>query len=655
MRAFRRRREGVRWSGRAGHGLAKYRAKEPRVSGRSSKAGTVVIIAALGVVFGDIGTSPLYAFRQCFSNVLHLAPTHDNVLGVVSLILWSLILIVFVRYIGLVMRVAHDGEGGILALLAFVLPPVRRGVPPKATWLTFLILLGAGMLFGDGVITPAVSVLSSVEGLSVATSAAQPFVVPIAVGVLIGLFAFQKRGTAKIGAIFGPIMILWFATIAALGAAGIVKHPSVLWAFNPLYVGRFFEHHGFAGVAIFGAVVLCVSGVEALYADLSHFGHRPIALAWSIFVFPALALNYVGQGALVLVDPSALENPFYRLVPTPLLYAVVVIATAATIIASQALISGVFTLAKQAIALGFVPRTRVIYTSILHQGQVYVPLLNVVLAVACIILVVTFRSSTRLADAYGLAVAVTMVVTSIAYIDVVRRKFRWGWFKTGISTFPFLAVELLFVLGSFRKLLEGAWIPVAISVAVFLIASSWRWGRRRVAIAYAKQSESVERFLKEVKGRLGTPLQGTAVFLTADPEGVPFVLRHHWAHSHSIDERVVLLTILPANDPYVPDEKRVRIEQLAPSLVRVTALFGFMERLRIASIVEACKAGGLEIGGPDTTYYVADPLIVPSKQPWWNVVQRNLYIFLKRNARPITSSLGIPADALAKLGLEVKL
>lgn len=625
------------------------------MSGRTPKAGALVIIAALGVVFGDIGTSPLYAFRQCFTNVLHLAPTHDNILGVLSLILWALILIVFVRYIGLVMRVAHDGEGGILALLAFVLPPVKRGIPPRATWLTFLILLGAGMLFGDGVITPAVSVLSSVEGLSVATPAAQPFVVPIAVVVLIALFAFQKRGTAKIGAIFGPIMILWFATIAALGAAGVVKHPSVLWAFDPRYVGRFFEHHGFAGIAIFGAIVLCVSGVEALYADLSHFGHRPIAMAWTIFVFPALALNYIGQGALVLVDPAALENPFYRLVPTALLYAVVIIATAATIIASQALISGVFTLAKQAIALGFIPRTRVIYTSILHQGQVYVPLLNAVLAVACVLLVITFRSSTRLADAYGLAVAVTMVVTSIAYVDVVRRKFGWGWLKASISTFPFLAVELLFVLGSLRKILEGAWIPVAISIVVFVIASTWRSGRRRVAQAYVAQSEPVEQFLEDVKGRLGTPLQGTAVFLTADPEGVPFVLRHHWARTHSIDERVVLLTILPANDPYVADAKRVHLERLSHSLIRITARFGFMEKLSIAAIVSACKTAGLEIGGQDTTYYAADPLIVPAKERPWNMLRRNLYVFLKRNARPVTSSLGIPADALAKLGLEVEL
>ncbi|MFY9665792.1 MAG: KUP/HAK/KT family potassium transporter, partial [Candidatus Cybelea sp.] len=301
-------------------------------------------LGALGIVFGDIGTSPLYAFRQCFVGLLHVVPTHDNVLGLLSLVLWSLILIVFVRYIGMVMQLAHDGEGGILALLAFVLPPVKRGVPPRATWLSFLVILGAGMLFGDGIITPAVSVLSSVEGLAVATSDAQPYIVPIAVGILLALFLVQSRGTARIGSIFGPIMLVWFVAIAMLGLRGIAKYPGALEAFNPLYIVRFFAHHGFAGLAVFGAIVLCVSGVEALYADMSHFGRAPIAVAWTVVVFPALVINYIGQGALVLAEPESLANPFYFLTPRWALYPIVAIATAATIIASQALISGIFTL-----------------------------------------------------------------------------------------------------------------------------------------------------------------------------------------------------------------------------------------------------------------------------------------------------------------------
>ncbi len=622
---------------------------------RPQAASATLALAALGVVFGDIGTSPLYAFRQCFTNFLRLTPTHDNVLGLLSLIVWSLILIVFVRYIGMVMRIAHDGEGGILALLAFVLPPVVRGIPPKATWLTFLIILGAGMLFGDGVITPAVSVLSSVEGLSVATSALQPFVVPIAVGVLAALFLVQRRGTQRIGAIFGPVMLLWFLTIAALGVFGILKYPKVLAAIDPVYVVWFFAHHGVAAIGIFGAIVLCVSGVEALYADMSHFGRSPIALAWSAVVFPALALNYAGQSALVLTDPNALGNPFYKLVPGVALYAVVGIATAATIIASQALISGVFTLAKQAIHLGFIPRTRVIYTSIVHRGQVYVPMLNGILAVVTIALVLGFRSSERLANAYGLAVAATMVVTSIAYYVVVREKFGWSTFKATLATAPFLFIELLFVAGSLPKVFEGGWIPLAISAIVFAIASTWRSGRRHVAQSLVEQSEPVKQFLAEVGGRLGTPLHGTAVFLTADPEGVPFVLRHHWARTHSVDERIILLTILPSNDPYVSGEDRVRIERLAPSLIRITARFGFMERLDIRPVVTGCSNAGLHLDDDDTTYYASDPLIVPNGRGQWKAWKRNLYVFLKRNARPMTSTLGIPADALAKLGLEVRM
>lgn len=620
---------------------------------RHAGSPAALALAAVGVVFGDIGTSPLYAFRQCFAGPLHIEPTHDNVLGLLSLVLWSLICIVFVRYIGMVMRVAHDGEGGILALLAFVLPPAKRGVPPKATWLTFLILIGAGMLFGDGVITPAVSVLSSVEGLKVATSAAQPFVVPITVGVLAGLFLLQSRGTHRIGLIFGPVMVVWFLTIAALGGYGIALHPSVLWAINPTYIVLFFAHHGIAGVAVFGAIVLCVSGVEALYADMSHFGRKPIALAWSFLVFPALALNYLGQGGLVLAQPGAIDNPFYGLAPPILLYAVVAVATAATIIASQALISGVFTMTKQAIQLGFIPRFRIVYTSAINKGQVFVPALNAILAILCIALVLGFRSSERLANAYGLAVAVTMVVTSIAYYVVVRERFGWSVLKASVATAPFLLIELLFVGGSLQKILEGGWIPLLISFVVFVIASTWRSGRRAVAISNAEQSIPVERFLADVKGRLGTPYNGTAVFLTADSEDVPFVLRHHWARTHSVDERIVLLSIEPSNDPYVPEDQRVQVDHLSDHLVRVIARFGFMEKLGIAPIVRACVAFGLGLDAADTTYYVAAPVIVPGRRGLWNAWRRMLYVFLKNNSRPITATLGLPPEQLASLGLEV--
>jgi KUP system potassium uptake protein len=612
-------------------------------------------LGALGIVFGDIGTSPLYAFRQSFVGLLRVAPTHDNVLGLLSLVLWSLILIVFVRYIGMVMRLAHGGEGGILALLAFVLPPVKRGVPPKAGWLTFLVILGAGMLFGDGIITPAVSVLSSVEGLGVATSDAQPYIVPIAVGILIALFLVQSRGTGRIGSIFGPIMLAWFAVIGFLGLLGIAKYPAALQAFNPLYIVRFFAHHGFVGLAVFGAIVLCVSGVEALYADMSHFGRVPIAAAWTAVVFPALVANYIGQGALVLAEPATLANPFYLLTPRWALYPVVAIATAATIIASQALISGVFTLTKQGISLGFIPRMRVIYTSVAHRGQVYVPFVNRLLVIICIALVLTFQSSARLANAYGLAVAGTMVVTSIAYFEVVRVRFRWSLTAALLATLPFLALEALFVIGSLPKVLEGGWIPLVVSAVIFVVAGAWRAGRRRVAIVQLEQSQPVGSFLHDVKGRLGVPYQGTAVFLTGDPEGIPFVLRHHWARTHSVDEKIVLLTIIPSTDPYVSGERRVTIECLSEALVRVTASFGFMERLDIARITHACASAGLHIGGADTTYYSADPHIVPVGRGIFRAFWRSIYVVLRRNARSVTSTLGIPADAHARLGVEVSM
>jgi KUP system potassium uptake protein len=612
-------------------------------------------LGALGIVFGDIGTSPLYAFRQSFVGLLRVAPSHDNVLGLLSLVLWSLILIVFVRYIGMVMRLAHGGEGGILALLAFVLPAVKRGVPPQASWLTFLVILGAGMLFGDGIITPAVSVLSSVEGLGVATSDARPYIVPIAVGILIALFLVQSRGTGRIGSIFGPIMLAWFAVIGFLGLLGIAKYPAALQAFNPLYIARFFAHHGFAGLAVFGAIVLCVSGVEALYADMSHFGRVPIAAAWTVVVFPALVLNYIGQGALVLAAPESLANPFYLLAPRWALYPVVAIATVATIIASQALISGVFTLTKQGISLGFIPRMRVIYTSVAHRGQVYVPFVSRLLVIICIALVLTFQSSARLANAYGLAVAGTMVVTSIAYFEVVRVRFRWSLTAALLTTLPFLALEALFVIGSLPKVLEGGWIPLVVSAVIFVIAGAWRAGRRRVAIVQLEQSQPVRSFLRDVKGRLGVPYQGTAVFLTGDPEGIPFVLRHHWARTHSIDEKIVLLTIIPSTEPYVSGEQRVTVECLSEGLVRVTASFGFMERLNLARITHACASAGLHIGGDDTTYYSADPHIVPVGRGIFRAFWRGIYVVLRRNARSVTSTLGIPADAHARLGVEVSM
>lgn len=382
---------------------------------------------------------------------------------------------------------------------------------------------------------------------------------------------------------------------------------------------------------------------------------RQIALAWTVVVFPALALNYVGQGALLLSDPKALDNPFYLLAPHAVLYSVVAIATVATIIASQALISGVFTMTKQGISLGFIPRMRVIFTSVAHRGQVYVPFINRVLAVACIALVLAFQNSTRLANAYGLAVAGTMIVTSVAYFEVVRAKLRWSLPVALFATTPFLALEVLFVLGGLPKVLEGGWIPLVISAAVFVIASTWRAGRRRVAQVQLEQSQPVEEFLRDMHGRLGQKYHGTAVFLTGDPEGIPFVLCHHWARTHSIDEKIVLMTLIPTTEPYVATEERVHLEWLSPALIRVTARFGFMERIDIERIVNGCARQGFQLDGADTTYYSADPHIVPRARGIFRAGRRGLYVILRRNARTVTSTLGIPPNAHAKLGIEVSM
>lgn len=609
-------------------------------------------LAALGVVFGDIGTDPLYAFRQCFHNGVALAVTPENVIGIVSLILWSLIFVVSIKYLTFVMRADHHDEGGILALLALILPAPVRGVLPRATWLTFLIIVGAGMLFGDGIITPAISVLSAVEGLKVATAAAQPYVVPIAALLLVALFALQSRGTQRIGGIFGPVMVLWFTAIAATGVAGIVQHPAVLWAVDPRYFMHFMASHGLAGVIVLGAVVLCVSGVEALYADLSHFGRVPITIAWYAMVFPALLLNFAGQGARVLTDPKALDAPFFALVPSWGLYPMVILATAATIIASQALISGAFTLAEQAIELGFIPRMRVLHTSQELRGQVYVPFINVLLAIACVTLVLTFKSSARLADAYGLAVAVTMTATSIGYFSVVRRKFRWGLPAAVSLVVAFLIADVSYVAGSIPKIPTGGWIPLSICVVLFVIATTWRAGRRRIGQRFVDESVPVEEFLAETR-QSNTLLTGTAVFLTADPQGVPFLLRHHWARTQALHERVVLLTVLTDNRPFVRETNRVRVETLAPELVRVTAHFGFMEQPLIASIERSCKGHGLSLDQEDTAYFVSDPVVVPAARGPLHAWRRALFAFLLRNSQPLTATMGIPAAQLAELGLEV--
>ena len=608
-------------------------------------------VAALGVVFGDIGTSPLYTLRTCFFSS-GAGPQPENVLGILSLIVWALILVVCVKYVSIVMRVTHDGEGGILALLALLLPRPMRGVPAPASWFVVVVVIGAALLFGDGVITPAISVISAVEGLGVATSAAHAWIVPISVVLIVGLFAIQVSGTQRVGGLFGPVMVLWFLAIAATGIAGIVAHPDVLLAIDPRHAIAFATTHGPGGFFVLGGVVLCVTGVEALYADLSHFGRGPIALAWYALVWPSLTLNYLGQGARILGDAHALDNPFYALTPGWGLLPMVVLATAATIIASQALISGSFTLTEQAIALNLSPRMEVRHTSNRYPGQVFVPGINVTLGIGCALLILIFRSSDRLAEAYGLAVSGTMLATSIAFYLVVSRKLGWNPLLAALTLVFFVAMDGSFVLASLPKFLDGGYVPVAIAIAIATVALTWLEGRRCVAMSVRDQLEPVEEFLSETYDQPLAPASGTMIFLTGDPEGIPFLERHRWLRVRAQHERIVLLTLTRLQEPYANPGTRVHIQKLSARLVRVVADFGYMEPPRIKTIMQACDASGLKLDDPETSFFYADPKISAKPGGMWGP-QRWLFGVLVRNSRPLPDDLQISADRRVELGLEV--
>jgi KUP system potassium uptake protein len=608
-------------------------------------------VAALGVVYGDIGTSPLYALKTCFTSA-HVGVTPENVLGILSLVVWALVVVVCIKYVGIVMRVTHDGEGGILALLALLLARPEKGIPPKPTWYLVVVVIGAAMLFGDGVITPAISVISAVEGVGVATSQAQPWIVPISLTLIVLLFLIQRSGTEKVGALFGPAMLIWFVSIAAAGVAGILQRPAVLWAVDPRHALRFATHNGIGGFLVLGGVVLCVTGVEALYADLSHFGRKPIALAWYGLVWPAVTLCYLGQGGRLLTDAHAFDNPFYSLVSGPLLIPMVVLATAATIIASQALISGAFTLTEQAIALQLCPRMEVVHTSNRYPGQVFVPAINVTLGFACALLVLEFQSSERLAAAYGLAVAVTMAATSIAFYLVVARVRKWPPGLALLTLTGFLLVDGSFIVACLPKFLDGGYVPFGISAVLTTIALTWLEGRRCIAISLHDQMEPVEQYLAETRGMALPATNGTMVFLTGDPNGVPFMLNHIWLRRRAYHERIVLLNLARVQGPYADPSKRVKIDKLSDRLIRVIAHFGYMEPPRIWPILEACTQNGLNMQDPETSFFYADPKLVPSAHGMPRPL-RWLFGVLARNSRPLPDDLQIPADRRVEIGLEV--
>jgi KUP system potassium uptake protein len=610
-----------------------------------------LVVAAIGIVFGDIGTSPLYTLKTCFDLAGLKHPMLGDVLGICSLLFWALVLVVSIKYVTFIMRVNHDGEGGILALLALASPAPEFGKMIRSAGLTLVVVIGASMLLGDGMITPAISVISAVEGIGVVSSAFQPFIVPLSLLVIVGLFTVQRRGTARVGSLFGPVMVVWFAAIAVLGAVAVAGRPEIAKALDPRYAAGFLVHGGLGGFVILGGVVLAVTGVEALYADMSHFGRGPIVMGWYALVFPALTLNYFGQGALLLSRPGALANPFYALAPHWALIPLVVLATAATVIASQALISGTFTLVEQAIALHLAPRVNVLHTSHLYKGQVFVPSINRFVAIGCALLVVAFRSSDRLASAYGLAVACTMLCTSIVYYVVITRVLNWNRVLSTLLVIGFVIVDGSLVLASLPKFLDGGWIPISISVVIVVISMTWLEGRRSLQKALAEQQIPLETVLEKLPSGMGE--EGTMVFLTPDPRGVPFLARHRWVRDRAREERIVVMNITRATTPYLTDEERVTVERFSLRLVRVIARFGYMEAPRIDPILKSCAAFGLDLDRDDTSFFYADPKIEPLARGGMPSWRRELFATLQRNARPLPDDLHIKAERRIELGVTV--
>jgi KUP system potassium uptake protein len=612
-------------------------------------------IAALGVVYGDIGTSPLYAVRECFNGPHAIALNEVNLFGVVSLIFWSLTVVVTVKYVGFILRADNRGEGGIFALLGLIAGS-RAKLSPRVHSAVFLgAIFGAALLYGDGVITPSISVLSAIEGLEVATETAKPFVVPLTCGVLIALFLMQKRGTAGIGKVFGPLMIVWFLTIGLVGALAILQSPRILSGLHPGYAWQFFAANRLHGFVVLGSVVLCITGGEALYADLGHFGRRSIQVSWMGLAYPALLLNYFGQCALLMETPGAAFHPFYGLVPLSLLYPMVALATVATVIASQALISGAFSLTQQAIQLGFCPRIQIVHTSAEVKGQIYIPAVNYALMIACLILVLSFKESGGLAGAYGLAVTATMSLTSGLYLVAAVSVWRWPLWKALPPVVLFLLFDLTYFGANLFKVFDGGWITLVLAAAITVVFTTWKKGRGELRQLLAAGRLPLDLFLSDLARHAVGRVRGTAVFMTLSPEGVPPILLHHVKHNHMLHDHVVLLTIRATDVPTVADDERVHMEELGQGFYRLTATYGYMENPSIPKIMQLAAACGLQVEPTRTSFYLGRESLLTtgtSKMLRW---RKTLFAFMSRNATNPTIYFGIPPNRVIELGAQVKL
>jgi KUP system potassium uptake protein len=612
-------------------------------------------LAALGVVYGDIGTSPLYALRACFHGEFAMDPNRANVLGILSLIVWSLAILVSVKYLGLVLRADNRGEGGVLSLTSLVRPRgLRSGNHPGV--LVLIGLFAAALLYGDGMITPAISVLSAVEGLSVATPVFEPFVIPITILILIALFALQKTGTAKVGRFFGPVTMLWFLVIAALGFAHLVRHPSILAALSPTYAIGFFASNGTHAFLVLGAVVLSVTGCEALYADMGHFGVRPIRVAWFALVFPALLLNYFGQGALLLDHPELAEQSFYALAPGWMILPLVVLATAATIIASQAMISGAFSLTRQAIQLGYAPRLKIVHTSSEEIGQVYVPEMNWFLMVATVAVVLGFRSSDALVAAYGVAVTATMVVSTTLFGFLARERWRWPLYLVVPPIALFLALELSFFGASVLKIAHGAWFPLVVAAVIFALMTTWKRGRNRLRHQLNQRAIPLEEFMQLLSKQDIPRVDGTAVFLNSEPDAVPPSLLHNLKHNRVLHQKVTLLTALTEEIPRVEHERRIEVLDLGQGFTRIVARYGFMENPSVPQILDAASARGLDLPLREVSFFLSRERILPRRRAGFLTRGRNqLFAFMSRNALGATAYFDIPPDRVVEIGTQVEI
>jgi len=620
----------------------------------SSKRMSPLIIGAIGVVFGDIGTSPLYTLRQCFGGDHLVALTRENVFGILSVIFWALMIVVTVKYVMLIMRADNRGEGGILALTALV----SRGLGNRGRrrwWLVGFGIFGAAMFYGDGMITPAISVLGAVEGLEIIAPELHPFIVPVTLAIVLALFAIQKRGTASVGRLFGPVMCVWFVVLAILGALQLYSHPAVLGAIDPRHAFAFVVADPRLAFLALGAVVLAVTGTEALYADMGHFGASPIRRAWLWFVMPALVLNYFGQGALLLEDPAAIKNPFYLMAPQWALIPLVILATCAAVIASQAVISGAFSLTRAAIQMGYCPRLKLLHTSDRQIGQIYVPFINWTLLVAVVLLVVGFKTSDALGGAYGIAVTLAMMIDSVLVFVVMRRIWGWSHFVALLIVVPLALIDVAFLASNALKIPAGGWFPLLIGGIVFTLLTTWKRGRALLMERLSEDSMPLGLFIDSIEASPPTRVSGTAVFLTSTADRVPHALLHNLKHNKVLHDRVIFLTIHTQDFPRVPVKERVRVSELGCAFARMDAYYGFAEDPDVPELLETIAKDGFEFDMMETSFFVSRETLIASVAPGMALWRERLFVSMSKLAVKATDFFHIPTNRVVELGTQVEL